>query len=187
MPLMGEAKRAYQREYMRRKRAGQIPARQAQAQADLTPRPREQRVIQALVTGEAKTLSAAMVKAGFNPTSRTVRDRFRPGGDLREVLDQELTKAGLTLPRILGKVAAKLDARKHVTVAGEAIITDDNDAQLRATDQALRLHERAGTIPASSESHGPGASITVIEVNYHTTPPIEQAATQTGEGEEPAT
>jgi len=187
MPLMGEAKRAYQREYMRRKRAGQIPARKAQAQADLTPRPREQRVIQALVTGEAKTLSAAMVKAGFNPTSKTVRDRFRPGGDLRGVLDQELTKAGLTLPRILGKVAAKLDARKHVTVAGEAIITDDNDAQLRATDQALRLHERAGTIPASSESHGPGASITVIEVNYHTTPPIEQAATQTGEGEEPAT
>lgn len=162
MPLKDEAKREYQREYMRRKRAGEIPAREVPVEADLTPRPREQRVIQALVTGEAKTLSAAMIKAGFNPTSKTVRDRFTPGGDLREVLDQELTKAGLTLPRILGKVAAKLDAKKHMTVAGDAIIAEDNDAQLRATDQAIRLHERAGTIPgAPQDERGSGG------LHYH--------------------
>jgi hypothetical protein len=93
--------------------------------------------------------------------------------------------------RILRKFAEKLEAKKLLVSRGshglETLEADDNDAQLRAAEGAVRLHERAGTIPAPSEPHGPGASITVIEVNYHTTPPIEQAATQTGEGEEPAT
>ena len=172
MPLTGEAKRKWQREYMRAKRArarGETPV------AEMTRPQREAVVLKALMTGSRATVDRALEQTGLT----------------RQELTRQLTESGLSMRRILRKFAEKLEAKKLLVSRGshglETLEADDNDAQLRAAEGAVRLHERAGTIPAPSEPHGPGASITVIEVNYHTTPPIEQAATQTGEGEEPAT
>lgn len=125
------------------------------------PRPAEQRLLQSLITGEAKTLSNAMVRAGFNPTSRTIRNRLGPNGDLREQLEKAMDTAGLTLPSCLIKLKAKMDATKPLTIAGEAITTDDNDAQLRAVDMSLKLLDRAGKLPAEQESGSGGSTITV--------------------------
>lgn len=126
-----------------------------------TPRPRELKMINALVSGEAKTISAAMVQAGFNPTSRSVRDEFLPGRNLHKQLMDALEEAGITLPFMTKKLYAKIEAKKHMTIAGEATEVDDNDAQLRALDIAIKLHDRAGTLPAMSESGGNGSTITV--------------------------
>lgn len=126
----------------------------------LTPRPREQKVINALVSGQAKTLSAAMVQAGFNPTSQTVRNRFLPDGDLRQELNQALETAGITMPFMLLKLFAKLDAKKNVAIGKQAIETDDNDAQLRALEIAIKLHDRTGKLPTAQEGSS-GSNITV--------------------------
>jgi|KBSMisStaDraftv2_1062788.scaffolds.fasta_scaffold06274_5 hypothetical protein len=126
-----------------------------------TPRPREQKIINSLISGEAKSLSNALVRAGFNPTSSTLRNRFEPGGDLRAELDKNMETAGLTVPFALSKLRAKMDARKHLTVAGEALETEDNDAQLRATDMTIKLLDRAGKLPAEQEAIQGSGQITV--------------------------
>lgn len=127
-----------------------------------TPRPREQKVISALVSGESKTLSNALITAGFHPCSTTLRDRFAPGGDLRQELDKQLETAGLTVPFALQKLRAKMDATKTLTVAGDALTTDDNDAQLRATDMTIKLLDRAGRLPGEPDK---AVSSTTLNVN----------------------
>ena len=140
MPLTGQAKTTYQREYMRRRRVG----------VTSEIRPREARVIESMVAG--KSVSASLREAGFS--NGALRKRLRPGGDLGEALRRTLDDKGLTLDRVIGKVATKMDATRRYGSGEDAIVADDNDAQLRATDQAIRLHERAGTIPAAAASGG---------------------------------
>src|SRR3990167_7953639 len=78
-----------------------------------------------------------------------------------------LTDQGLHADLLVAKVRDKLAASKHQTVAGEAIEADDNDAQLRAVEIGIRLHERAGTIPAPAGGNGGGGTtINVFEVVY---------------------
>jgi hypothetical protein len=132
------------------------------------PRPREAKLLKALVSGEAKSVNAALIQAGFNRNSTCLRDRLAPGGDLRRVLETQLEEAGLTLPVILDKLRLKLDASKIVkmtknvtTGESEAITADDNDAQLNAVAQTLRLHERTGKLPALVEQGPSTGTITV--------------------------
>ncbi|HAM39830.1 MAG TPA: hypothetical protein DCP69_00450 [Candidatus Omnitrophica bacterium] len=78
-----------------------------------------------------------------------------------------LTDQGLHADLLVAKVRDKLAASRHQTVAGEAIEADDNDAQLRAVEIGIRLHERAGTIPAPAGGNGGGGTtINVFEVVY---------------------
>jgi len=125
-----------------------------------TPRPREQKLIQILASENPSTLSQAMMQAGINPNSTAIRRRLGEGGDLREQLAEALDAAGLTLPRVLQKLNDKMDSKRLVSIGKEAISTDDNDAQLRATEQVIKLHDRAGNLPAAQES-GTSAPITV--------------------------
>jgi hypothetical protein len=54
-----------------------------------------------------------------------------------------------------------MDAKKQIMMGKVGISVDDNDAQLRATEQVLKLHERSGRIPSNKEQNG-GANIIVI-------------------------
>lgn len=125
------------------------------------PRPREQKLIAVLADGTARSITDAMRLAQINPSSSAIRERLAPGGDLRAQLDKAMEAAGLTLPLTMQKLRAKMDATKPLTVAGEAIITEDNDAQLRATDMTIKLLDRAGKLPAEQESLDSGGAITV--------------------------
>lgn len=166
MPLTGEGKREHNRQHYRSVVKPQRHAARAERQtAALKVRPREARVIESIVSG--KSVSQALREEGFNQGS--LRARLRPGGDLADALRRALERKGLTLDKIIGKVAEKLDAQRPVTVAGEATMTDDNDAQLRAADLGCRLHERAGTIPSVTPVGAGGLSLTLVEVHYGTT------------------
>lgn len=125
------------------------------------PRPREAKLLAHLADGTARSVSDAMLKAGFNPSSTAIRERLRPGGDLREELERQLIDAGLSLPRIMQKLSAKIDAKKLVAINKEAISTDDNDAQLRAVAQVIDLHERTGKLPGNEAGGNGGSHITV--------------------------
>jgi hypothetical protein len=98
--------------------------------------------------------------ANFRP-SGDMHARFNPGGDLRLELDKQLQTAGLTLEFALQRVRAKIDSKRLVVVNKVAIETEDNDAQLRAIENVLKLHERAGRIPALQEQQNQS----VITVN----------------------
>jgi len=126
-----------------------------------SPRPREQKILDSLISGEASSVSNALVRAGFNPTSSSIRNRLAPGGDLREALDKAMQAEGLTLPFALQKLKSKMDATKTLTIAGEASTQEDNDAQLRATDMTIKLLDRAGKLPAEQGNEASSSPITV--------------------------
>jgi len=154
MPLTGEAKRRYNVMYHAR-RTGKLDH----------IRPREVKVIEGIAEG--KSVAQALQGAGFSASSTSLRERLRPGGDLAEALRVLLTAKGLTMDALIGKAKDKLDAQRRYGSGEDAVIADDNDAQLRAVEIGLRLHERAGTIPAQAQSGAGNVSLTVVEVNYH--------------------
>lgn len=148
MPLTGERSREYQREYKRRMRASTRAAASA--------------IIESLVPkqGRPSNLSRQAQAVG------------------QAVVQQALEQSNLTLRRLTDKVAEKLDAEKPVmlSVEGEkgtreCINTADNDAQLRACDLALKLHERAGTIPAAASSGPTVGHMTVNILRFDASAP----------------
>jgi len=154
MPLTGDAKTEYNRQHYLRRKLARIALR-----------PREMRVVEGIAEG--KTARQALKDAGMSPYNGTMLARLAPQGDLAEALRVLLEQRGLTLDRVVSKVKAKMDSKRHQQVGGVAIEADDNDAQLRAVEIGLRLHERAGTIPAQAQSGAGNVSLTVVEVNYH--------------------
>ena len=144
MPLQGEAKTEHNRQaYLKRKLER------------MTLRPREMRVIEGIAEG--KTAVQALRDAGMSPTNGTLKARLAPSGDLAQGLKVLLEQRGLTLDRVVAKVESKLDSTRPLRMAGadgEAIVADDNDAQLRAVEIGIRLHERAGTIPTATQPAG---------------------------------
>jgi hypothetical protein len=80
------------------------------------------------------------------------------------VLRAVLRATGIDISTVATKIKAQLEAERPF--GKDAIMSADNDAQLRACDLSLKLHERAGTIPAAAEGHHGGISITVVEVHY---------------------
>lgn len=143
MPLSGEAKAKYNERYYRTRRAREVMSKL---------RPREIRVIEGITEG--KTVGQALSAAGFHPNSSTLRERLRHGGDMAEGLRVLLADRGLTVKTLIDKTKAKLDASRRYGSGEDAIVADDNDAQLRAVEIGLRLHERAGTLPvAPTDGH----------------------------------
>lgn len=145
MPLTGDAKTAYQRDYMQGRRSKDV-----QVAADAVARviaPRRGRP-RKLTDKQADTARAALTLA--------------------------MRSNKLSLSRVVGKVAEKLDATKPymLSVEGEkgkriALDAADNDAQLRACDLAIKLHERAGKIPSASPDDGPkpgNAKVRMVQI-----------------------
>jgi hypothetical protein len=125
MPLNGEAKREWQRNYMRAKRRAESP----QAEAI------------------AKVMRDAL------GTQRRGRPAAIPAEAIAEgqaVLQAVLRETGLDIKTLVIKIAEQLQAQRPY--GKEAILSADNDAQLRACELAIKLHERAGTIPAITEA-----------------------------------
>lgn len=132
MPLTGEAKKEYQRIYMRgrsNKSIQKVAASLAQTLVPHRGRPHK------LTDGQEETAQAALALA--------------------------LRSKRLDLDRYLGKLDEKLEAKKEHTVAGVRTISEDNDAQLRAHDTFGDLLSRAGMIPNPGKTSNGGASITV--------------------------
>ena len=167
MPLTGEAKAAYNERYYRTRRVREVTA---------TLRPRELKALQGVVAG--KGIAQALTEAGLNANSGAMRERLRGEGDLAQALRVLLDAEGLELQTLVRKTRDKLDSHRRQGSGEDAIEVEDNDAQLRAVEIGLRLHERAGTIPAATPQ-GAGASITVVEVIYH----VHQAPHMVGPGD----
>jgi hypothetical protein len=120
------------------------------------PTPREEILLTRLAEGNST--SKALKAAGFHPSSTTLRNRLKPGGDLREEYANLMISKGLNPGLPLDKYKELLDATKHVTIAGEAIECRDNDIQLRAADRISEEHEKAGLKPTKlkdAEATGP--------------------------------
>lgn len=137
MPLTGERAREYHREYMRNRRA---MAKQAG------------KLVKQAVTGLGRPIT-------------TATDEVKAVS--QHALNMVLKAHGLELSRIVGKVNEKLDATRYYNGKDETILAQDNDAQLRAAEIAIGLHERAGTIPSSATSAPGGNSVTIVEMHYH--------------------
>jgi len=131
MPLTSEAKKEYQRVYMRKTRHAIAKARQ-----------------QALAVGKRLSGAALTSVAGSNVAQEMLRD----------ALDQHGLKIGLTLNTVKGLHEAERPYGK------EAVPGPDNDARARACDLAIRLHERAGTIPVKPQEETPNRSGRVVLV-----------------------
>lgn len=169
-PLSGAER---QRRYRTRKRNKGASPSQA---ATVTLRPREMRVIAGIAEGQS--VRAALRDAGFsNGHSGSMEERLRPGGDLAFALAQLLDSKRVGMERLIEHAESKLTATRVFNAARgrdgagrvvtECIEVEDNDAQLRANEHLVGLHERAGTIPAGHVSSGTSVGqITVNIVQY---------------------
>lgn len=119
MPLTGEAKRAYHREYMRRVR--RIAAEAGKTVHKALGRP---------ISG------AALVSQAAHQVSQ-------------EVLTGALNSAGWTVERHVGKRIELTEfKRRIVREDGDALEVPDGDVQCRAMDAMDRIMERVGAIPS---------------------------------------
>jgi len=143
MPLTGEAKTTYNRRYHRDRKANEVLS---------TLRPREVKALQGIVAG--KGIAQSLVDAGLSATSGDMRKRLRGDGDLAEGLRVLLDAEGLTLTELIRKTRVKLDSQRRFGSGEDAIVADDNDAQLRAVEIGLKLHGQAGTIPTAAQPAG---------------------------------
>jgi hypothetical protein len=141
MPLTGEAGRTYQREYKRKQRASM---RQA-----------------------AEAIIRSVVPTNGRPSLLTQQAREVGQSVVREALE----KSNLGLRRITDKVSERLDSSRPYAVTEEAggrkvtISAPDNDAQLRAAELGIRLHERAGTIPAGPQPQAVTTRTRMVQVS----------------------
>ena len=125
MPLTGDAKREYQRAYMR------------QARQVVT---KSRKLLKETVGREVA--GAALVSHAARQVSQV---------KLTEALDQ----AGWTVERHVSKRIQLTEFKRTVGVEnGVAIEAPDGDVQCRAMDAMDRMLERAGTIPAASQPAG---------------------------------
>lgn len=168
-PLSGAER---QRRYRERKRQGvTVPPRHPSPAGPptVTLRPREMRVIANKALG--MSTEAALKDAGFSPGGY-MKTRLMPGGDLSIALGKLLDETGAGLKRVVAKAGDKLEARRVFNASKgrdekgrsvtECIEVADNDAQLRAAELLIGLHERAGTIPTSAAQGVTGGSL-----HYH--------------------
>lgn len=135
MPLTGDAKREYQRVYQRQVRKTAAIA--------------------------ASVIAHAVKPSSGLPTQIPAEAHHAAQSVLQAILERQ----GLTVDRIVAKAREKLDATTKKTIARKATTLADNDAQLRAADLAIRLHERAGTIPAIQEQARGGTGLSV-QINF---------------------
>lgn len=168
MPQTAEDRRQQSREAMRKLRA----ARREQGMGIVTapsgmPRPRETRVITALAQG--KPVSVALRDAGYHPQSTAMRNRLKPGGDLREAWANALIAANVTKERVAEVISSTLEA-KRVTYAPEApggcIEAPDHTARLGAAKLAREALQDAGELPVNQAADAGGSQITVNILSF---------------------
>jgi hypothetical protein len=83
----------------------------------------------------------------------------------RAVLRRVLSRRGVTLDNVVSKVAEALSSQKVRLLGGKEVSLVDTGNRLRASDIALKLLERVGTIPSVKEAQVPQAisvSITLL-------------------------
>jgi hypothetical protein len=105
-------------------------------------------------------VAEACRQAGFHPSSTTIRNRLKLGGDIHAVVVRRMRELGLTLDVALLKVREKLDAKETVLARQ---ITDSRDLenhsiQLDAAKTILELH---GAHPEKGEKAPPAAPLEV--------------------------
>ena len=137
MPLKGEAKREYQRLYMRGY------SRKTQKVAEAIPQ----------LLGEKRGRPYTL--------SQDVQDTARAA------LGVLLRSKGLTAEKVVEKSVELLEATKQHTVAGVATISRDNDAVARAINEAKDWLVRAGEIPAGGSemaTTSSGARVRMVQI-----------------------
>lgn len=138
MPLTGDAKREYQREYMRKTRRALAKAERIVAKVGGKP----------LSGCSAQSAAASMVS--------------------QEMLGETLDRHAWTLDRHIAKrIALTEHERTHVTKDGVTITAPDGDVQCRAMDAMDEMLERAGRIPTTVTSALGGTSVTIIGMHYN--------------------
>jgi hypothetical protein len=84
----------------------------------------------------------------------------------RAVLRRVLSRRGVTLDNVVSKVAEALSSQKVRLLGGKEVSLVDTGNRLRASDIALKLLERVGTIPGVKEAQVPQAiSVTLTLLN----------------------
>ena len=141
--------------------------------------PREEALASLLAQGNISVAEACR-RCGFNPSSSTIRNRLKPGGDIHRWVISRMRELGLTLDVALLKVREFLDAKKEVPnpaannqgarlaamIHGEKISPTlelrDNESQRWATEQTLKLH---GAYPKpNDEENRPGGRQKVVAI-----------------------
>lgn len=129
MPLTGEAKREYQKHYMRR-RADRTLDRIAQSVVDgVVPRP------------------GPKLKLSDEAMERKV-----------ETLRYVCRSKGLDLDLLVSQAVENLNAKKTIVVAGEAREVRDNGACIQAWPHAHELLQSAGIAPVKAKEESAGGN-----------------------------
>jgi hypothetical protein len=108
-------------------------------------------------------MQRAMVKAGFHPTSKPIREQAIAG------LQQSLAQGGVTVDTVVASVAKRLEATSPMQMLdseGRCIERPDWTAQATGSRDAIALLDRAGVLPAPSQAASGGAQIVVNVVRF---------------------
>lgn len=109
------------------------------------------------------TNNQALVQAGSSNHAIELIGKARKG--LADVLKVK----GVTLDKVAENVVRRLDATSPMFTQEGCIERPDWQAQASATRDSIALLDRAGELPAASQSHG-GTQITVNIVRFNSTP-----------------
>jgi AraC-like DNA-binding protein len=150
----------------------------AKEDEDLVLLPREEKLASLLAQGNI-TVAEACRQCGFNPTSNTIRNRLKPGGDIHQHVVTRMRELGLTLDVGLLKVREFLDAKKEVpnpavsnktaqlsamvnqTTVPETLELRDNESQRWAAEQTLKLHGAYPKETKDDPNHGAGPIVAI--------------------------
>lgn len=139
MPLTGEAKKAYQRTYMRGRSNKNVQKAADRIGEVLAP---YQGGRHALTPYQEELANAALALA--------------------------LRSKDIDLDRIAGKLHEKLDSKRIVNINGVPTEVEDNDAQLRALEFGYKVLGDAGMAPSTRDRQGNGNTITVNVLSFRT-------------------
>lgn len=159
--------------------------------------PREEKLASLLAQGNI-TVAEACRQCGFNPTSSTIRNRLKPGGDIHQHVVSRMRELGLTLDVGLLKVRGLLDATKEVlnpamgsnaahmaamvkeTTVPPTLELRDNESQRWAAEQTLKLHgayPKQETKEEPGKGAGPIVAIEFVSRQHASGGPTEQRVT----------
>lgn len=133
MPMSKEARRDYQRIYMR----------------ELRRKAKESGLQFAHLLAKNEQINARQI------------ENSRLNIDGRAVLKLLLQEHGLTIERLILKLLSLLDAKKLISIGKVPTEVNDNDAQLRAIELSTKLLERAAAVPMAADRQATGDSVTV--------------------------
>lgn len=110
-------------------------------------------------------VAEAIVAQFDRKSSRRKRLDPRVGHVAQRALRNALRRAGLDLDLTLKVLKDKHAAKTMKTIAKKAKVLEDNDAQLRAAEMAIKLYETAGEIPTTVEPAPSNARIRMVQID----------------------